>query len=788
MPSQRWFKVASVEFCAICEAGKYSSEEGATTTCPGSCPAGKSTAGDDATDRVSVDDYTECGVGKYSGDGEACTDCSVGQYSEVGSLSCSDCSAGKHFVEGASGVVATGGESSVCTDCTSGKFSPAGASVCTSCNAGKYSSSVGSSEDICVDCDAGKSSERGSTSCIICPIGTHSPPGSPCLDCEAGKFNENVQQESCTKCGTGRYSSTTGNVIESDCRNCEAGTASSEEFRTTPCPACPEGTSAPAPGLGYCRGCVAGTYSDSPWTILCDLCAKGKYTSAAQSTSCEECVAGTFNLVEGSVTCDKCPAGQKMNDAGDGCAFCPDGKYSSPGSTSCSNCNETPGYISQAGESGAASCEYCGPGFYADQASQTCKGCKIDTYSVGGVNECIICRSGTKNTVAATSCSPCPPGTIQAENTCSQCEKGEYGEFGATSCAPCNGDGQYADEAGLPACKITPAGKKPSSDHQGVENCPPGTYSIGGKSDCLQCEPGKFSSEGAVGCSQCEPGEVPSGKSCVKCEVGKFATFGSDACFPCDNGFVSNNNEGAGFCSPCPAGFFANPAKTTCVPCLPGTFSGIAAKKCIACEKGKFNIGLQNTGCNFCDDKDVLKGSTTANTSSASTSSCICEQGEFESDSTGICEVVDEGVRKSVDGMKVNTLDLEQGFWRTSNSSTAILRCLNPMHCKGGVETDDLCAEGYTGPLCAVCDSGYAAVGFGESLACNVCNPGSEATVAIVVVIVVLIFATGLAYYIKKDDREDSQSLLGQRSRAASEAISVVVQKFSKNLWRHCLP
>ena len=102
-------------------------------TSPLSCPAGKSTTGDDASDYDSVDDCTECGVGKYSGVGEACSDCSAGQYSEAGSPSCSDCSAGKHIVDGA-----TGGESSVCTNCASGKFSPAGASVCTSCDAGKY--------------------------------------------------------------------------------------------------------------------------------------------------------------------------------------------------------------------------------------------------------------------------------------------------------------------------------------------------------------------------------------------------------------------------------------------------------------------------------------------------------------------------------------------------------------------------------------------------------------------------------------------------------------------------
>ncbi|GMH64547.1 hypothetical protein TrLO_g13468 [Triparma laevis f. longispina] len=109
-----------------------------------------------------------------------------------------------------------------------------------------------------------------------------------------------------------------------------------------------------------------------------------------------------------------------------------------------------------------------------------------------------------------------------------------------------------------------------------------------------------------------------------------------------------------------------------------------------------------------------------------------------------------------------------------------ILQCQNPMHCKGGVDTDDLCAEGYTGPLCAACDTNFAAVGFGQSLTCNVCDMNSEATVAIIVAIILLVFAAILACYLKKGLGEDAQSLLRQRSRSASEAISSTAQNFEK--------
>ncbi|GMH85601.1 hypothetical protein TrST_g3602 [Triparma strigata] len=330
----------------------------------------------------------------------------------------------------------------------------------------------------------------------------------------------------------------------------------------------------------------------------------------------------------------------------------------------------------------------------------------------------------------------------------------------------CDGNGQYADELDLSACKTAPAGAKPTSDRHGVESCPAGKFSTGGEDECSECGSDKTSNAGAAGCrtcatcgtgkykiSDCSPGTETQCSDCPKntftisgasdingcedcangghsqpgsgycencltgtyfdeddneckaCPQGKFSDTGANTveiCKPCDDGFISDNPFGAGFCSPCPAGFFANPAQTACLPSSPGTISGIAAKNCDACEKGKFAIGFNNTGCKFCDDKDILKGSTTANTSSTSASSCVCEQTDFESDSTGTCEAVSKGVKSSVGGMNVETLDLEPGFWRTSSSSTKVLPCLNPKHCKGGADTADLCADGHTGPLCAV--------------------------------------------------------------------------------------
>lgn len=58
-------------------------------------------------------------------------------------------------------------------------------------------------------------------------------------------------------------------------------------------------------------------------------------------------------------------------------------------------------------------------------------------------------------------------------------------------------------------------------------------------------------------------------------------------------------------------------------------------------------------------------------------------------------EVLDNTVSPSPDGT-LATLNLKEGYWRSSNSSKDILECYEPRACVGGV--GDYCETGYTGP------------------------------------------------------------------------------------------
>jgi hypothetical protein len=108
-----------------------------------------------------------------------------------------------------------------------------------------------------------------------------------------------------------------------------------------------------------------------------------------------------------------------------------------------------------------------------------------------------------------------------------------------------------------------------------------------------------------------------------------------------------------------------------------------------------------------------------------------------------------EGMSTNVIGMDVPTMTLKEGYWRTSQFSKEILPCLNPDHCVGGSDPTSYCSDGYEGPLCAVCSSGYAAVGSGETLMCNQCTGSQTATVVVGILIIISLLIAAFLYFFK---------------------------------------
>jgi len=129
------------------------------------------------------------------------------------------------------------------------------------------------------------------------------------------------------------------------------------------------------------------------------------------------------------------------------------------------------------------------------------------------------------------------------------------------------------------------------------EDCPAGTISIPGSTECFEVRGGEWIDNGAV--AACPVGyyctgdgkrvECPGGSysdkigssACTPCPAGSTAFFArSSACVPCAAGTV-NPSTGSVFCFACPAGTFsANPGGTTCTACAGGTTSPEGSAKC----------------------------------------------------------------------------------------------------------------------------------------------------------------------------------------------------------------
>jgi hypothetical protein len=80
-------------------------------------------------------------------------------------------------------------------------------------------------------------------------------------------------------------------------------------------------------------------------------------------------------------------------------------------------------------------------------------------------------------------------------------------------------------------------------------------------------------------------------------------------------------------------------------------------------------------------------------------------------------------------------ISLKPGYWRISPLSVTVTTCtLGTTACTGGNGTGDaLCAVGYSGPLCAVCASGFVMNSLYKT--CDACVSGKPAAISIVLIV-----------------------------------------------------
>eukprot|EP00904_Undaria_pinnatifida_P002436 jgi/Undpi1/12193/HiC_scaffold_5.g01869.m1 len=189
----------------------------------------------------------------------------------------------------------------------------------------------------------------------------------------------------------------------------------------------------------------------------------------------------------------------------------------------------------------------------------------------------------------------------------------------------------------------------------------------------------------------------------------------------------------------------------------------------------------------LCDDNSLFLEWNDSSSFELACESCAedCNNCTVETPNRGQeCQPVLEHTTSDAANGGIESLNLQQGFWRSSGTSRDIRECYESSACVGG--TEGYCSEGYEGPLCAVCADGYtAALGY----ACSQCNKerrsATIAVAAVVLVVVVAILVQGLRFLgtyagrtvagesvLSRDRTGVQPQFIGAR---ASQALKVVV-------------
>ncbi|CBJ33597.1 conserved unknown protein [Ectocarpus siliculosus] len=158
---------------------------------------------------------------------------------------------------------------------------------------------------------------------------------------------------------------------------------------------------------------------------------------------------------------------------------------------------------------------------------------------------------------------------------------------------------------------------------------------------------------------------------------------------------------------------------------------------------------------------------------------CIIADGTI----TPTCEVPLEHTSADEDGLTLETLKLDEGYWRATTESVIILACYNADACAGGkTGADSFCASGYQGPYCAVCETDYS-----SSLAhtCKHCSSsrrrGLTVIAAIAVIVTVLAFAAVFQYMLSTEHEE---GIFGCFRRRVLGAVPVESLKIIVVVWQ----
>lgn len=487
---------------------------------------------------------------------------------------------------------------------------------------------------------------------------------------------------------------------------------------------------------------------------------------------CATCPWGQFGVGDGA-PCELCDPGSITSSAGQGnCSLCESGSIAKDfGMNTCEECKEG----QYAESTGMTACVSCDPGTYQLQRGSTyCEECGVGTYArTHQSSSCDLCEAGKfSNSNGSVECTRCDPGYYQSglgSEECDLCDAGYFASgLGSASCSRCP-EG-YVSLSNRTQCRQCPVGTHANALTDTCDACPTGEYtSTKGSTSCLSCEVGQFANNtGLKECFRCPPGTYQSrtgASTCNTCSDGTIAgASATELCSACSDGYIPDPENNRTQCVACDGGTYALSKATTCTECEAGTFSLEGQSECQKCAAGTYTAAGGKNECQACPSGSEATADRTG---------CVCSAGYYSIEGVNAtinCQTCPAGADCTAAGVTELNIETRTGYWRVSNTSLSFYKCLNEDACPQG--SQEGCTTGYTGTLCAICDSGYHKKGT-ECTSCGGSQGGTNEIFMIVMTVTGLMVVI-FVYWLIKPDKALGQALNGLAEIADSADLQTL--------------
>ncbi|CAN0089674.1 unnamed protein product [Ectocarpus fasciculatus] len=194
----------------------------------------------------------------------------------------------------------------------------------------------------------------------------------------------------------------------------------------------------------------------------------------------------------------------------------------------------------------------------------------------------------------------------------------------------------------------------------------------------------------------------------------------------------------------------------------------------LSCANGSYRSDTEKedpdarfeTVCLDCPDWDECSG-------------CTIERGNV----APMCEAPLWHTSADNDGVTLETLHIDRGYWRATNESDNILACFNADACNGGqTGAHSFCASGYQGPYCAVCEIGYSPSLYHTCTRCSSSRSRRLLAATVIAVLVALCAVVAILRYMMSTELEDRDA--GRFHRRVLGAVPVQALKIIVVVWQ----